>query len=109
MESGHQAPLSYHARLLMDVHRMDAYERAIRRLVRRGDVVPDLGAGTGILSLLAARRGAARVHALESMDIAEIAQNLISENGFSNIITVHRADAREHPPVEPVDLVVSDF
>jgi len=106
---GHKASIIYHAHLLSDVHRMDAYERALRALVRPGDVVLDLGAGTGILSLLAARRGAARVHAVESMDIADTAREIIEENGLSSIITVHRADARALAPVEPVDLVVSDF
>jgi SAM-dependent methyltransferase len=109
VESGHKAPINYHARLLSDVHRMDAYERAVRALVRPGDVVLDLGCGTGILSLLAARRGAARVHAVESTDIAETALKIIDENGFSSIIQLHRADARTLSPAEPVDLVVSDF
>jgi type I protein arginine methyltransferase len=107
-EAGHRAPLSYHARMLADVHRVDAYERAIRRLVKPGDVVLDLGCGTGILAMLAARRGA-RVHAVESMAVAGIAEELIAINGLADRITVHRADARTLEPVEPVDLVVSDF
>ena len=104
---GHRAPLTYHARMLGDVHRMDAYERAIRRLVKPGDVVLDLGSGTGILSLLAARRGA-RVHAIESMSVATVSEVLARANGLADRITVHRADARLLEPVEPVDLVVSD-
>jgi len=107
-EAGHRAPLSYHARLLGDVHRVDAYERAIRRLVRPGDVVLDLGCGTGILAMLAARRGA-RVHAVESMAVAGLAEELVARNGLADRVTVHRADARTFAPVEPVDLVVSDF
>ena len=107
-EAGHQAPLSYHARLLADVHRVDAYERAIRRLVKPGDVVLDLGCGTGILAMLAARRGA-RVHAVESMAVAGLAEELIARNGLADRVTVHRADARTLAPIEPVDLVVSDF
>jgi SAM-dependent methyltransferase len=104
---GHHMPLSYHSRLLADLARMDAYERALRRLVRPGDVVLDLGAGTGILAMLAARRGAARVHAVESMAVADVATRLVAHNRLP--VTVHRADVRQLTPVEPVDLVVSDF
>ncbi|HKA90999.1 MAG TPA: methyltransferase domain-containing protein [Haliangiales bacterium] len=95
--------------MLADPHRMDAYERAIRRLVRPGDVVLDLGAGTGVLAMLAARAGAARVHAVESMPIARLAGALVRENGLADRVIVHEADATRLAPVEPVDLVVSDF
>jgi len=105
---GHRAPLSYHGGLLHDVNRMDAYERAIRARVRPGDVVLDLGCGTGILAMLAARRGA-RVHAVESMAVADLARALVAANGLADRITVHRADMVTLPPIEPVDLVVSDF
>lgn len=105
---GHEAALSYHQRMLADPHRLDAYERAIRALVRPGDVVLDLGAGTGILSLLAARRGA-RVHAVESMPVAELAREVVRQNGFADRIVMHCADIRTLQVVEPVDLVVSDF
>ena len=105
---GHHAPLSYHGGLLLDPHRMDAYERAIRALVRPGDVVLDVGTGTGILAMLAARRGA-RVHAVESMPIAELARTLVAHNGLADRVTVHRADLRTLAPVEPVDLIIGDF
>jgi SAM-dependent methyltransferase len=94
--------------MLLDLHRMTSYERAIRRLVRPGDVVLDLGCGTGVLAMLAARRGA-RVHAVESMPVCGLAEELARKNGLADRITFHRADARELDPVEPVDLVVSDF
>lgn len=106
---GHFTGLEYHSRLLADLHRMDAYERAIRELVRPGDVVLDLGAGTGILAMLAARRGAARVHAVESTPMAEVAEELVRANGLADRVHVHRADAVTMAPIEPVDLVVSDF
>lgn len=95
--------------MLEDCHRVDAYERAIRALVRPGDVVLDLGAGTGILAMLAARRGAARVHAVESMPVAGLCAQLVEANGLDGIVVTHRQDARTMPPVEPVDLVISDF
>lgn len=106
---GHLAPLEYHRTLLDDPLRMDAYERALRALVRPGDMVLDLGAGTGILAMLAARRGAARVHAVESMAVAGLAAQLVRANGLSAQVQVHHRDLLELEPIEPVDLVVSDF
>lgn len=106
---GHDTPLEYHRMLLADPHRMAAYERALRALVRPGDVVLDLGSGTGVLSMLAARRGASRVHAVESTAVAALSEQLVRDNGLDDIVTVHRADFRDLEPVEPVDLVVSDF
>lgn len=109
MARGHEAPFDYHRRLLEDAERLTAYERALRALVRPGDVVLDLGTGTGILAMLAARCGAARVHAVESMPIARVARALVEQNGLSSIVLVHEADAVTLAPIEPVDLVVSDF
>lgn len=106
---GHRAPLTYHGKLLLDTHRMDAYERAIRALVRPGDVVLDVGGGTGILAMLAARRGAARVHCVESMPVAEVARELVAHNQLGDLVTIHRADMRALVPIEPVDLVIGDF
>ena len=107
-QAGHDASLGYHRVLLEDSHRVDAFERAIRALVRPNDVVLDLGSGTGLFGMLAARRGASRVHAIESMPVAKLAKVLIEANGLDEIVTVHQADARFLDPVEPVDLVVSD-
>lgn len=105
---GHDLPLDYHRVLLDDFQRMDHYDRAIRALIRPGDVVLDLGAGTGILSMLCARRGA-RVHAVESMAVAERARELVAANGLADRVTVHRADAVTLAPVEPVDWVIGEF
>jgi SAM-dependent methyltransferase len=106
---GHQAPLDYHRRLLEDPHRVEAFERALRARVRPGDVVLDAGAGTGILAMLAARLGAARVHAVESMPVARLARDLVRDNRLEDVVIVHEADLVTLPPIEPVDLVVGDF
>ena len=105
--SGHNTALDYHRILLDDPVRMDAYDRAIRALVRPGDVVLDLGTGTGILAMLAARRGA-RVHAVESMAVAGLAKGMVVANGLEDQVVVHRADFRSMEPTEPVDLVLTD-
>lgn len=105
---GHHVGLDYHRGMLDDPWRVDAYDRAIRQLVRPGDVVLDLGCGTGLLSLLAARRGA-RVHAVESADVIAVARQLVAHNGLSDRVTLHHSDFVELDVIEPVDWVVSDF
>lgn len=105
---GHHTPLEYHRTLIDDTMRVDAYERAIRALVKPGDVVLDLGCGSGLLAMLAARRGA-RVHAVESMSVAKVARQLVEANGLQALVTVHHADVSTLDPVEPVDLMVSEF
>jgi protein arginine N-methyltransferase 1 len=108
VQAGHFGPLSYHGRLLGDPRRVAAYERAIRLIVRPGMVVLDIGAGTGILSMLAARAGA-RVHAVESADVAELARDLVRFNGLEDRVVVHRADLAGLAPMEPVDLVLGEY
>ena len=46
--------LDQHERMLSDQLRVDTYYRAISKQVKKGDVVADLGTGTGILSFFAA-------------------------------------------------------
>ena len=55
-----------HADMVFDKSRVAAYRDAINETVKPGDVVADLGSGTGLLSFLCLQAGAARVHAIES-------------------------------------------
>jgi type I protein arginine methyltransferase len=55
----------FHGLLLGDELRMRAYRRAIDEVVAPGDVVVDLGTGTGVLARGALAAGAARVYAVE--------------------------------------------
>ncbi|MFO0745996.1 MAG: methyltransferase domain-containing protein [Myxococcota bacterium] len=104
---GHEGDLTYHQRMIADAQRMVAYERALRAVIRPGDVVLDVGAGTGVLSLWAARLGA-KVHAVESMPIGEVIAPMAFHHGVGDRITVHRADMRKLDIVEPVDVIISE-
>ena len=50
-------------------------------------IVLDVGCGTGILSLFAAKSGAKRVIAVDASEIAEKAIDIVKANGLDEIIT----------------------
>ena len=89
--------------------RMDAYARAIARTVRPGDVVVDIGAGSGIFSLLAARAGARRVHAIDTNPAVWLVADLAAENGLADRITIHHATSLETELPERANVIVSDL
>ena len=79
------------------------------RSVRPGDIVLDVGAGSGILSVFAARAGAARVYAVEETSIAVLAQDLVAANGVAEIVHVIQGDVLDIDLPERVDVVVSEW
>ena len=101
------AGLAEHEEMLSDSIRVDAYHRAIHRNVQPGDVVVDLGTGTGLLAFMASRAGAERVYAVEHSDFIEVAREIARHNGLRNIEFV-RANSREFTPPEPVDVVLHE-
>lgn len=73
------------------------------------DRVLDLGTGTGVLALCAARLGAGRVLAVDNNPLAaRTAENNVLANGLEDLIRVECADAREMMH-EPADLVVANI
>jgi protein arginine N-methyltransferase 1 len=72
--------LAVHRSLLQDAVRTKAYADAIARAVHPGDVVLDLGTGSGVLAILACRAGARRVFAIEQGHMADMAAIVMSIN-----------------------------
>lgn len=100
--------LSY-GRMAVDGARMDAYGRAIERAVRPGSIVVDLGCGTGIMSLLALRAGARRVHAVEIDPAIWLARDLAVANGYGDKLVVHHCSSLDLELEEPADVVIADL
>jgi len=73
-------------RMIQDSVRTDAYAQALRRLVRPGSVVLDMGAGVGIWALLACRFGARKVYAVDPNDVIQIAREIAAANGYADKI-----------------------
>lgn len=102
--------LATHRLMVRDEVRTAAFGEAIAAVVKSGDVVLDLGAGCGILSLFAARAGAARVYAVErDPHAAACAQALVQQNGFADVVKVVCSDIRSAGIPEQVDLIVSEW
>jgi hypothetical protein len=78
---------AYHRGMLQDFDRVDAYRDAVHAVVRPGDVVVDIGTGTGLLAYFAAQAGARHVYAIEQGPIVALARELCQANGLSDRIT----------------------
>jgi ribosomal protein L11 methyltransferase len=85
--------------------------RLLQRILRPGDVVADLGAGSAVLSIAAAKLGASRVAAIEiDPDAIGNAEENVERNGVSDRVTIVEGDAQVLLPlVAPVRLVLANI
>ncbi|MGI9090281.1 MAG: 50S ribosomal protein L11 methyltransferase [Gemmatimonadaceae bacterium] len=68
--------------------------RLMQHVIRAGDTVADLGAGSAVLSIAAARLGAARIAAIElDADAAATAEENITRNGVETVVRFLQGDA----------------
>lgn len=99
--------LDEHRGYLSDVGRLEAYQRALAEVVDGDSVVLDLGAGTGVLGILAARAGATRVYAVDRGPILDTAARIAADNGCPQVVPVRGGSAEVELP-EPATVVVAD-
>ena len=101
---------------MSDVHRIflrdevaqRRFRRAIQQTVRPGDVVLDLGTGTGIHAIFACRAGAARVYALDREDVVQAATEIARYNGCGDRVICVQGRFPHVSLPEPVDVVVTN-
>lgn len=101
-----------HEEMLKDVVRTKTYQNVIYKnsFLIKDKVVLDVGAGTGILSLFCAKVGAKHVYAIECSSMADMAQEIVKLNGFSDVITVIKGKVEEIDfPVRKVDIIISEW
>jgi hypothetical protein len=100
--------LAIHGAMLADVARNQALARSLVAAVRPGDVVIDLGAGSGLLAMIAARQGARKVYAIERGSMAAVARRLVAHNGYQDIIEVVQTDSFDWQPPERAQVLISE-
>ncbi len=95
---------------LIDEERTQAFAAAIAKTVRPGDVVVDMGAGSGVLAMLAARGGAKRVYAVE-FDRNNIVtlEGIFRANGLADKITLVQGDVCKVALPEKVDVIIGEM
>lgn len=98
----------YHHSMLADELRTGRFVDAILGTVRAGDVVLDIGCGTGLLSLFACLAGARRVYAVEQGPVGHLAAPIAARNGYGDRIEVIPEWSTGAVLPERVDVIVSE-
>ena len=97
-----------HARMLHDERRTGDYLTALSAAVRPSDVVLDIGTGSGVLAVAAARAGARHVYAVEASDIADVAERVFALNGVGDRVTLIPGWSRQIELPERANLLVAE-
>lgn len=97
-----------HRWLLQDVNVQNKFRDAIFAQVKPGDVVLDLGTGTGLHAFFAAQAGAAKVYAVDSEPILEMAKTIAKQNNLEDKITFIKAHSENLNLPEKVDVLITN-
>lgn len=83
--------------MLKDSVRTKAYMRSIinNPHLFKNKIVMDIGSGTGVLSIFAAKAGAQKVYAIENAGISNVSEEIIKKNGLDHIIKVVKGKVEE--------------
>lgn len=104
----------WHARIVHDAPRNQAFQDALNRAVTPEKRVLDIGTGSGLLAMMAARAGAQVVHCCELNPlVAEVAQSNVRANGYADRVAIHAKASNELDPEADLggraDIIVSEI
>ncbi len=87
LETGHGfGGADIHVGMLNDEVRTRSLLDGISEVVRPGDIAVDIGTGTGVLAMAAARAGASRVYAVEASATGAYAQEILATSNIDDRI-----------------------
>jgi predicted RNA methylase len=96
---------------LLDKERTLKFKEAIERVIGNGSVAVDVGTGSGIMAIFAAKAGAAKVFAIEFDEyVSSVARSNFENNGLAGIELI-TADARSTklPMHSPADVLIMEM
>jgi protein arginine N-methyltransferase 1 len=95
--------------MIADRIRVEAYSEALRRAVRPGSVVVDIGTGQGVFAVLACQLGARRVYAIDPDPIIQVAREVAAANQCADRIEfIEDVSTRVELPSR-ADVIFSDM
>lgn len=100
--------IEYHRTLIADKVRNAAFHKALSQLIIPGkSIVADIGAGTGLLGLMASKLGAKQVYLYETAAVAGVAAQILKANKAKNcqLFACHSTEFQDPPKA---DIVVSE-
>ena len=98
-----------HIAMLEDRVRTSAFLAALDEVVGGDDLVVDIGTGTGVLAVGAARAGARHVYAVEATPLAQYARDVVRANGFADRVTIVEGWSTRVSLPERADVAVAEI
>ena len=98
-----------HIAMLEDRVRTSAFLAALDEVIGEEDIVVDIGTGTGVLAVGAARAGARHVYAVEATPLAEHAREVVRANGLADRVTIVEGWSTRVRLPERADVAVAEI
>nr|CAD7576901.1 unnamed protein product [Timema californicum] len=108
------AHFGIHEEMLKDEVRTLTYRNSMyhNKHLFKGKVVLDIGCGTGILSMFAAKAGASKVIGIECSNIVQYATKIIEDNQLSDVVSIIKGKVEEvelPEGIDGVDIIISEW
>lgn len=98
----------FHRSMLIDEVRVDSFLSAILQTVKPGDVVLDIGSGTGVLACFACLAGAKHVYVIEQGPIIGLAREICARNNLQEHVTFINDWSINSTLPEAVDVLITE-
>ncbi|HEV2197114.1 MAG TPA: 50S ribosomal protein L11 methyltransferase [Candidatus Acidoferrum sp.] len=101
--------LGAYGSMIADRVRAEAYAEALRKTVRKGSVVVELGTGPGVFAVLACQLGASKVYAIEPAEIIQVAREVAAANACADRIMFFEQLSHRVALPTRADVMLSDL